>query len=280
MSNLLTVVDAPPVVPAKYGLLSIGDPVAISGTAWEGGYTYESISCRTGVYLSDMCAEAPGRVTVVAPKVCNVPEIRPVTVEFEDYTSTFGNTNQDRVAKALEAAELCTQKALEFELWEGRLGVSAGFTNKRLASPTAINVTPGAAPIKVKYGLALLEQALSNTGCGVQGVIHANRAVASVLGGKDVDGHLETPLGNLIVAGTGYTGVGPDGTMPTAGTWMYATGPVATYMSESFVPAEELSQRIDTRLNTIATKALRVVSADFDGCAHFAVLVDLTLDYA
>lgn len=227
-----------------------------------------------------MCAEAPGRVTVVNPTPCETPVISPVTIEVEDITSTFGNTVEDRRVRAIEAADLCTQKALEFELWEGRLGIAAGFTNKRLAAPTAIDVTPGASPIKVKYGLALLEQALSNAGCGVQGVIHANRAVASVLGGKDVDEHLETPLGNLIVAGTGYTGVGPDGTMPAAGTWMFATGPITTYLGESFVPAEELAQRVDTSKNTIATKALRVVSADFDGCAHFAVLVDLTLDYA
>ncbi len=280
MSNLLTVVDAPKQEIARYGLLSLGDPVAISGTAWEGGYTYASDACRTGVYLSDMCAEAPGRITVIEPGDCESPEIRPVTVEFEDISSTFGNTRDDRRVSALDAAELCTQKALEFELWEGKLGIAAGFENKRLADPSAVNVTPGGSPVKVKYGLALLEQALANAGCGLRGVIHANRAVGSVLGGRDVDGHLETPLGNLIVAGTGYTGVGPDGTMPAAGTWMYATGMVTTYLGEAFVPAEELAQRVDTSVNTITTKALRVVSADFDGCAHFAVLVDLTLDYA
>jgi len=279
MSNLLTVVEPPKLEVARYGLLSLGDPVPVDGTAWEGGYTYASHECTAGVYLSDMCNSST-RVTVHDPQKCITPSVHPVTVEFEDIISTFGNTSEDRVASALETADLYTQKALEFELWEGRLATAAGFPNKYLASTSAQDVTPGSAPIKVKYGLALLEQALANAGSGVRGVIHANRAVASVLGGKDVDGHLETPLGNMIVAGTGYTGTGPDGTMPTAGTWMFATGPVAVRLGDAFVPAEEIAQRVDTRVNTITTKALRTVAADFDGCAHFAVLVDLTLDYA
>lgn len=279
MANLLTVVDSPELEVARYGLLSLGDPVPVDGTAWEGGFTYASRACRSGIYLSDMC-DAGTRITVVEPGTGNDAEVRPVTIEAEDICSTFGFGPREREERALAAMEACTQKALEFELWEGRLGMAAGFNNKRLASPDAQDVTPGTGPVKVKYGLALLEQALANTGCGVRGVIHANRAVGSALGGKDVDGHLETGLGNVIVAGTGYTGTGPDGTMPAAGTWMYATGPVTVRLGDAFVPAEEIGQRVDTRVNTIATKALRSAAADFDGCAHFAVLVDLTLDYA
>lgn len=280
MSNLLAVLPAPAPEVARYGLLSLGDPAPTGDDdRWYGGFTYASRLCRAGIYLSDMC-DPNSRVTVTEPGGGDQPVVQPVTIEAVDKCSTFGYGPREREERALDAMEQCTQKALEFELWEGRLGVAAGFDNKRLAGPTAQNVTPGSGPVKVKYGVALLEQALANSGCGVRGVIHATRGVASVMGAKDVEGHLETALGNFVVAGTGYTGTGPDGTMPTAGTWLYATGPVAVRLGEAYVPAEELSQRVDTRVNDIETKALRQVSADFDGCAHFAVLVDLTLDYA
>ena len=281
MTTPLALVAAPLPEVAPYGLLSLGDPVSDGDDRWAGGYSYESLVCNARVTLTDLCDSAQNVVISERDTANRVLEQRPVVISVEDECSTFGFGAREREQRALAAMEQCTQKALEYELWTGALGTLAGHANRRLASPSAVDVTPtpGTA-VKVRYGLALLEQALANTGCGVRGVIHATRAVASAIGGRDENGKLLTGLGNYIVAGTGYPGTGPTGTLPAAGVWMYATGPVTYRLDDPFVPNDQMRERVDTSKNTLLTRAFRTASAEFDGCAHFGVLVDLTLDYA
>lgn len=274
---------APPVPEVSpYGLLSLGDPVSDGDDRWAGGYSYESLSCNARVTLSDLCDPAQAIVITERDTANRIQTQQPVVIVVEDQCSTFGFGPREREQRALQAMDQCTQKALEYELWTGALATAAGHANRRLASPTAVDVTPTpGTPVKIRYGLALLEGAIANSGCGVRGVIHATRSVASALGGKDVDGHLETGLGNYVIAGTGYPGTGPNGAQPAGNAvWMYATGPVTYRLDDPFVPNDEMRERVDTSSNSIFTRAFRTASAEFDGCAHFAVLVDLTLDYA
>lgn len=93
----------------------------------------------------------------------------------------------------------------------------------------AVDVTPGGTAVGVVEGLALLEQS-GGEGYAGQRVIHADNAVVTVLISqylvKEVNGHLETMLGSIVVSGPGYAAsTGPSA--PAAGAhWMYATGAV------------------------------------------------------
>lgn len=277
--------------PALYGVLSPAVQVVEDDTFhWINGFDYETLECNAEVRLTDICNTSKS-VTAVAPT--GGPLWRkyfPFAVQTEFKCSTMSRTPAEIQQLANRALEACLQKAVENELWAGGLSKQAaiGYTdgeypNRYLASTGAVDVTPTpGTPVKTKLGLALLERRLASCGCGARGTIHATRDVASALAPKNADGHLETPLGNYIIAGSGYTGTGPNGNQP-AGTqaWMYATGgqiklrlgPVET------VPGE-VNQAVKTSTNEIIYKVERPAAVTWNSCCHAAVLVDLSLDYA
>jgi hypothetical protein len=288
VGNLLAIVPAPAYEPSPYGILSLpgdimqGDLEGPSDDHWIGGFTYESRLCSTTVNLLDVCGgPAPVRVmTASQPVSSRNRDYSPFIVEVEEPCSTFGfeaRRVQERATLALEAA---TQKAVEFEFWTGSMAKQNGYSNRYLAGPEAQDITPGGAPVKVRYGLALLEQALADCGIGTRGVIHTPHSVASaVLPMRENSGHLETPLGNYVVAGSGYPGTGPDGTLPSAGTWMYATGMVQVRLGPPEMVGVNNTQITNSANNTMMARAQRAAAATWDGCCTFAVHVDLTLDY-
>ncbi len=202
----------------------------------------------------------------------------------------MGGTRINWEQRALDALEMCQDKAIELEFWEGRLARAANADdpgsnpNKFLANGDAVDLTPTAGtPVRPRYGLALLEGSLASSGCGSRGFIHVSPAVGSVLPIKDAndDGILTTTLGNYVVTGTGYTGTGTNGAQPSGSAqWIYATGPVFVRLDEPHVNGDYPQQMINTRDNSIAVRAERAAAVTWDGCAHFKVLVDLSLDYA
>lgn len=281
MTGLLEIFPPQPFLPAPFGLLSLRDPDVTDDERWLSGFTYESRTCTADVRLLDICGGfAP--VPVIAPS--DAPRNRvfqPFAIEATDKCSTFGFGAHDVEQRAIDALEACTQKALEHEFWTGSLATTNGYAeNRYLASTDTQDVTPGAGPVKLRYGLAVLERALADCGCGTRGTIHATRDVASALPVKVVDDHLETQLGNFVVAGSGYTGAGPDGTDPSSGTWMYATGPVSVLLGKSEAVGAKLVQQVDSSNNTWEARAQRPAAVTWDGCCAFAVHVDLALDYA
>lgn len=280
MAALRTIISARPLEVAPYGLLSLVDPDSMTTDRWIGGIVQESVACTGTLQLLDVCGSGTP-LKVVQPVGNPNQNYTPFGIEVYDECSTFGITERDSRQRALDVFENCVGKGIETEFWRGTLAKQNAYADNRyLASPNATNVTPGVGPVKIKYGLALLERALGDAGCGTRGTIHVTRDVASVLGAKDVDGHLETPLGNYVVAGTGYTGHGPDGTHPNPGTWMYATGPVSVLLGEPQVPETEEFQNLDLDVNMYRSRVQSAAAVTWDGCAHFAVYVDLALDYS
>lgn len=287
MSRLRSIVVAAPLEVAPYGLLNPAFSVhGDSEGRWENGFSLESEACNVTVKNKDLC-DATNVVTVV-----NLPRDQalrsfdqdPIVVEVTDGCSTFGLKPQDRMDRLERQLEAATQFALEREFWTGAVARAAtpDLPNRYLASTTATDVTPTpGTPVKAKFGLALLEGAINSSGIGTVGTIHADRGTASVLPLKDVDGVLKTTLGNTVVAGSGYTGSGPTGAAPTGSQkWMYATGPVMVQLGRKYFTPDSITQAIDVKINDVALKAERAAAATWDGCHHYAVLVDLSLDYA
>lgn len=281
-----TVLKAQQSEPALYGL--VNSKTLVNETdRWISGFEQESVACRANVDLLDTCNNGLSIRSIGASGSGSIPAYTPFTVQATVKCSTMGK-QEDWEAFALQALEECQNKAIEKEFWEGALtrAVVAEDNelepNRFLANGDAVDITPtpGSA-VKVRYGLALLEGKLAATGCGSRGVIHVPTSVGSVLALKDRDGDgvLTTTMGNYVIPGSGYTGTGTNGA-PTAGNavWLYVTGPVYVRLGEAEIVADQ-RQSINTANNTVEVKAERPVSVVWDGCAHFKVLVDLSLDY-
>jgi len=253
---------------------------------WLNGFEYEIGDARVKVDNAIiMGAATPNEIVSIVPNTGNtLGKYYPFDIEAEVEHSTFGLTPEKVEENAQKALDIVTQKAVETEFWSG--GVAKLLTeqndNRYLASTNSVDVTPtpGTA-VKPRYGLALLEGALGNATIGSIGTIHAPRAVAGVLKLEQDDNALFTKLGNTVVAGTGYSKVGPTGAV--AGTnqyWMYATGPVTVILGDMNITPGEVSQAIDTRVNTIKYYVDRPAAVTWSTSNVYAVLIDLSLDYA
>lgn len=280
-----------PAEPASFGLLSPAARVINDvDSHWTGGFTYETLDCVGEVTLKDICNTGIS-VTGVEPEGAEAwRTYYPFAIETSFKCSTMSRTPAEVEQLARERLDACIQKALEHEFWSGALAKAAAaeytgdgeYPNRYLASTGAADVTPtpGTA-VKTKHGLALLEGALGRCACGIKGTIHTTREVGSALSPKNENGVLQTPLGNVIISGPGYDGTGPDGEMPTgAQTWMYATGPVTVRLSEISVVQDRPSQAVNTANNEIRYLVDVVGAVTWNSCCHYAVLVDLSLDYA
>lgn len=273
--------------PSKFGLLNPKTLVS-DDERWGSGIAIDSLACNVETRIVEICD--PSNVVTITEPGENSNLYRPYVIQSEYKCSTFGFNANNYFEKATLGLELCQNKAAEHEFWTGEMAQldntldAEGLpnSNQYLASPDAEDVTPtpGTA-VKPAYGQALLEQALADCGCGARGYIHATRAVASTLPVKEEDGLLQTKLGTYVIAGTGYDGSGPDGTQPGGTeTWMYATGPVTARLGAIAVTPETLSEATDVRNNEVSVMASREAAVTWDGCCHFAVLVDLSLDYS
>jgi hypothetical protein len=124
--------------------------------------------------------------------------------------------SSDREGRAKRAIELGASRALE----EGFGTVIAG---------GAGDVTPSGTAVGVIEGLALLEQ-FGGANYGGQRYIHADNAVVTYLISqalvREVNGHLETFLGSIVVSGPGYAASTPPSAPAAGAHWMYATGQV------------------------------------------------------
>lgn len=284
MAGLREIVEAEALEPAPYGLLSLRDPQVTGDDRWLDGFTYESRACNHTVRLLDICGgnDPYDAILPADPAPPAWRDYKSFAIEAYDKCSTFGYEQRDVERRAVDALELCTQKALEAEFWSGALAKANSYDDNRyLASSdftTDLTPDPGTA-IKVRYGLALLEQGLADCGCGTRGVIHVTPAVASVLPVKEKGDHLETQLGNYIIVGSGYPGTGPDGNLPGNGVYMYATGMVSVRLGRSEAVGT-LNQQVRTSDNTWEARAQRGAAVTWDGCCAYAVHVDLALDYA
>jgi hypothetical protein len=87
-------------------------------------------------------------------------------------------------------------------------------------------------------------------------------------------GVLMTKSGNLVAAGSGYPGTGPSGQAITPTTsWMFATGPVFAYASQTRV--NDLRTALDRSTNTVKYIAERTYVIGWD-CCHAAVQTDIS----
>jgi hypothetical protein len=282
------VYDAPGITPTPCGLLSVARVMTHTARGyderWIRGFSYIYDTEGTLRILTTNDDAVSGGELFDSEGLDRYKDYDPFYVEVEDFSSTFGLLGVDRIAKIKKQLEAGTQKAVEKELWDGVSATAASNTNTFLASSDAEVVAAGA---KDAYmALYHLEQAISESPLGEQGVIHMTRDVASVLGsritlgeGKDGGFFIQTRLGTPVIVGSGYSGNGPAGDENAAASisnkWVYATGPVDVHLGKIEVVNENLGQGVDASINNMRLKATRPAAAYFDPSIHYAVRVAL-----
>lgn len=270
-----------------YGILSPATTrIDETNDWWVNGFSYE-ISDAGVVIENGVINGGPSESTIVEDNSENSQNYGfyyPFDIKASIQSSTMGTNPEDLLESASNALELVTQKAIESEFWHGRIAqlLTAENDNRYLSNSLAIDVTPTAGTaVKVRYGQALLEEALGEATVGSKGVIHAPRLIASVLQASDSDGALVTNLGTNVVAGSGYSHTGPDGVIaPTGQAWIYATGPVTVRLGNINVVPQKVNQAVDIQRNTTKYFVDRPAAVTWSTTHLYAVLVDLSLDYA
>lgn len=288
-----SIIDIEKPVVSPYGLLGgAASVIKLSDNdQWLGGFTQEVFDAISETHNVRITGAETDTVSALLNGSTHL-EYTPFAIRAKVKGSTFGSDPRYFGTKAEEILEIVQQKAVEQEFWSGAiskvlnvdsaLGTDPNHRGNRwLASSIAQDVTPVAGGVKLRYGQALLEEALGNNTIGYRGTIHAPKAIASVMKIKDHKGILETNLGTSVVAGSGYSRQGPDGTIAEAGKyWIYGTGPVTVLLGESMIPAELLTQAINARNNSIEIYAEKPAAVVWSTEQVFAVLVDLNLDYS
>lgn len=202
--------------------------------------------------------------------------IVPVTVEAKIRTSTLGVKPEDLRQMAEDAIELAQQKAIETAFWEY---LGSGFRSLAGENETVNAVEVSATAVPPRYAEALLEGAVADNTVGYQATLHFPRLASSNLRAKDVKGVLTTINGSQIIAGSGYSRKGPDGTdLPETQRAAYATGPVTVVLGNTVVLPDDVSQVVDTKNNTAELFAQRPALVAFSTKDVFSVLVDTTLN--
>lgn len=278
---------------SPYGLLGgAASVIKLSDNRqWLDGFThevYDAISQTHNIKITGEPADDPVSILTGSPFL----EYTPFAVKTSIKGSTFGTDPEYFRTKINDILDIVQQKAVEQEFWSGAISKELSATaalandpefrkNRWLASSIATDVspTPGTG-VRLRYGQALLEEALGNKTIGYRGTIHAPKALASIMLIEDKNGILQTNLGTSVVSGAGYSKQGPDGTMAGAGLyWMYGTGPVTVLLGETEVLPTQLNQAVNARDNTIEIFAEKPAAVVWSTEQVFAVLVDLNLDY-
>lgn len=272
--------------PLPYGLWDSIQHPAPGGAHWQQGITWIE-RCPTGDTTYDECLAVTGTGAPPEPpaKTANVDQTfrgaLPFTVYAEFQCSPVGIPEAESIAS--DALTRVEQQQVEAAFWTGAAGgqpvvfphLAADtevLDGDIVLQPVASAVVTGA---DVVHALGVLEQELADCYAG-QGLIHVPRVALPTLAAwnlvREVDGRLLTTAGNVVVVGDGYTGTGPDGTTPAAGTtWIYATGAAWGYRSDVYV--SRLRDSLDRSSNTISMLAERTYTVGFECCLLAAHIV-------
>jgi len=273
-------IDLPTVFTAlPYGLWDSIQTPSPDGAHWQNGVTWTE-RCPAGDTTYDECLSVTGTGAPPAPpaKTPNVEQTSrgalPFTVIAEFQCTPVGLGDAQNIAR--DALTRVEQQQVETAFWTGSAaGQPVVFPH--LAADTEVLdsdvvLQPVATPVvtgsDVAVALGMLEQELADCYKG-QGLIHVPPTALPTLAAWNLvterDGRLYTAAGNLVVAGGGYTGTGPDGTAPAAGTaWVYATGAAWGYRSEVFLT--QVRDSLDRSTNTLRMQAERNYLLGFECC--------------
>lgn len=278
-------IDAPAVGRPVVNLLAAANTPQGETVRWEEGTEYESAACAS-VLLRDACD--PSLTAVVRAGVdaddAEGRRVRAVAVYAEvmvDCIALPGALDDYReLARIGLDAEL--PRAVEHELWTGAMARQGAYDTRYLIDADRVTVLNGGTAVKPAAALGLLEDALGDV-YSPAGIIHCNRHAQVYLPNVTRNGRvLETRVGNRVVPGVGYPGLGPgsgedaDGVAPGANEeWVYATPMVTVRVGTPEIPERPT---IDRDTNRAQIRARVPFEVSWDGCGAFAILMQTVVE--
>ena len=296
MATFNGVFPAGELVQAPCGILSVADVMVHTARErderWVRKFAYEFDSMPSYVRLLTVNDETVTNGELSDNQADNsYAYYVPFFIDAEIFDSTFSLPGEDRFKQVVKALECVTQKALEFEFWEGNAAQAETDANGNMyLRKSGAATIPASGAKKPENALMILEQALASSPLGENGVIHMTRDMASILGSRLIykkgetenSGRAMTRLGTDVIIGSGYTGNGPIGDASAAASatnkWMYATSAVEVHLGKVEIVNENLAQGADVTINNMRIKAFRPAAAYADPSMLYAMRVTLPSD--
>jgi hypothetical protein len=211
--------------PIEFGLFAVAKPSLsedhTNENEWTRGFSQEYITEPNYVRNWDETSTT-SYVVSDSPSSKLYQELKPIFIEVEDQRSTFSLAGEDRFARVLKQLEGVSQKALEYELWNGEIALAQSLPNTFLTKPSVTVIADGA-KFSPRRGLSLLEHYVGEmSAAGEHGVIHLTRDAFVLMTSNnqmfmDTKGaqHMQTASGAHVIIGSGYPGDGPHSNIST-----------------------------------------------------------------
>lgn len=272
-------IQAPTLTPGRRGLLAVATSPPLGRAQWLQGVSFQPESCTAPDPLPWRLCGTPDDLGA-PPDRPSPAEFVPILLRGVDTCSTLdGIALPERDSRARTNLAVTASFQAERELELAVASVLGDAANWHLADSDADEVT--SSPEAPAVALAMLEQGLAECLHGARGMIHAAPLLVSLwdaTGQVHIDGGvLVTANDNLVVAGSGYTGAGPDGDPPDAGSmWAYGTGLVYQQRGGPDIEGPTVSERMDHEQNSITTWATEPLLLWASTCCKIAAQVDTT----
>jgi hypothetical protein len=217
------VFPAPQIEPTEFGLFAVAKPNEHLTTAmdeeWVRGF-YQMYNTLPNYVRGWDETSSTSYVSSSNPASPLYRELKPIFLEVEDYRSTFDLPAEDKFTRAKLQLEGVSQKALEYELWNGEVALAEGLPNMFLSDSNVTVVHSAAAhgdAYSPKRALSLLEHYVGGQSpAGEHGVLHLTRDAFILMmtnNGVFMDNkdrqHMQTAAGTHVIVGSGYSGDGP-----------------------------------------------------------------------
>ena len=264
--------------PVRTGLTTTVGRLEVPGERWQWGVTYRPRRYDAGATFDSRTCDA-STLTVTE---------HPDNVEWDAYGIWWGEqctlarpqAFEQLAADAAANLELHQSHLIEQVLWTGEVdGAAYGPPNVGLADPAATLLASGAQTGVVEAWRLILDH-LATCLAGARGVIHVPASAVAYLDYYGLIRREGTLImagsaDHLVVAGSGYTGSGPDGVLPGGNDrWFYATSPVEVRVG----PVEIISapaETLDRASDEVEIRAWQPALAHWDRQCHAGVRVCL-----
>ena len=293
MAGIRGIVSGPDFVALPDQLWDAAQHPAEDGPHWRQGVTWQDFCGGADTTYADACGisvGAGGAVTPSAPSLDSTAGLMnrgatAFTVYAEFDCSLIGLPEDNQAVDALARSE-AYQVSRAF--WTGQAGGQATVwphlaADTVLDDPQGIRLQTAASPVltgadDAAVVVGLIDARLA-ADYGGQGVVHVPPVALPTLKSRalvhrdDTTGVLLTPGGHRIVSAAGYSGSGPNGAAPAAGSaWIYATGALFGYRGD--VVVQDFPGTFDRAKNTVRKLASRTYLFGYE-CVHLAALVTL-----
>lgn len=281
-------VEAPPIQPPLVSLLNtINAPVAehrfTEGIAW----LPEWVDDGHAIAINPDTGALASREASITDPIPAELKADPFVLWAGEKSSTLGNMGRDYVGRVRRKLEATRSHQAAAELWDGAVGLANSHAQNPFTAITSDRLSAVATPETTLVGWADMEMALSQALSGTRGMIHCTpnmlyTAVAQL--GVRLNGSTwVTPMGNIVVCDSGYSGNGPgaggENDADGSSQWIMGTGMVSAILGPLDVKPRGIADReaIDIDDNDVIVLGQQPIVFQWDTNIHLAMELNVGL---